>query len=212
MPVPLVIAGIAGASAVTGAIASSGLQGWGKAYLKRTLSRHSKEIEQWALASVFEKMGLPDLVNDDGRVDRRSFTAAVNASILSGQEFQLTDLFDSQAVKNDALKFGLLQVAQQAGLEVEHVSVQGLGDAVRAWVMDQVAEELTAEDVGELIQDAKDVYEIIQLYKRYKKAEQDGGGDEDGGRKPLINTPEAISNRERQARYRANNKRRWVPR
>lgn len=208
MPIPLVIAGVAAVSSLGGALAAGGAKSVGAAYLKRTLSRHTEEIERWALSNVFEKMGLPDLMGES--LNRHSFTQAVNTAFLSGQDFQLTNLFDAEAVKNDAIKFGLLQVADQAGLNLETVSINGMRDAIRAWIMQLVEDELLMDEVGELAQDARDVYEIIQLYKKYKKAEQDGEAAEAGGRKPLINTPEAAANRERQARYRANHKRVWT--
>lgn len=216
MPVPLVIAGVASLGAVGGALTASGARAWGAAYLKRQLSRHQKEIEQWALANVFERMGLPDLTDGQG-VDRLAFTRAVNNQFLSGSGFEFSNLFDAQAVKNDSLKFALLQVAQQNGLALEHVSIDGMKDAIRMWILEMIQEEISAEEMGELIEDARDVWEIVELYKRYKKAEAEAGGDGSdrgdvgpGDKKPLLMTPEAINNRERQARYRANHKRVWV--
>lgn len=210
MPIPLVIAGVAGASALFGSLTAGGSRSVAASYLKRQLSRNSEEIERWALSAVFERMGLPDLMGET--VNRQSFTNAVNSTFLSGQDFQLSNLFDAQSVRNDAMRYGMLQVAEQAGLQLETVSVAGMKDAIQAWIMQLIEDELTADEVGELAEDARDVWEIIQLYKRYKKAEQDGAGEDggEGGRKPLIQTPEAISNRERQARYRANHRRKWV--
>ena len=205
---PLVIAGVSGASALFGAATAGGSRSLAASYLKRQLSRHTEEIEKWALSAVFEKMGLPDLTGEG--LNRQSFTQAVNATVLSGQEFQLTNLFDAQAVRNDAMRFGMLQVADQAGIPIETASLAGMRDGIRAWIMQLIEEEISADEVGELIEDARDIYEIIALYRKYKKAEADGEAEENGGRKPLINTPEAQSNRERQARYRANHKRVWT--
>ena len=181
----------------------------GAAFLKRQLSRHSEEIERWALANVFERMGLPDLM-DEG-ISREKITDAINQTFLSGQEFQLSNVFDREAVRRDAIKFGLQQVASQAGLRVETPTLAGMRDAIKEWVVQLVADELTMQELGELTQDAKEIYEIVKLYQRYKKEAADGEAAEAGGRKPLINTPEARSNRERQKRYRDSHKRVWQP-
>lgn len=207
MPLPLVLAGIAGASALGVSAVNSSI---GRAFLKRQLSRNSEEIERWALAAVFEQLGLPDLT--DGGLNKQSFTQAINDTFLQDQTFKFTNIFDATAVRNDALRAGLLQAAEQAGLQLENVSIEGMTEAIRLYVLELVQEEISADEAGDLLQDAKDIYEIIALYKRYKKAESDGEQEEGDGRKPLINTPEAASNRERQARYRANNKRVWVER
>lgn len=211
MPIPLVIAGISGASALFGATASGlvagGSKSVGAAYLKRQLSRNSEDIEKWALSAVFEKMGLPDLM--DGSLSRASFTDAINASFLSGQDFQLTDIFDSEAVKRDATRYGLKALADQAGIPVKTPTLTGMKDAIREWVMQLVEDELTMGELGELTQDAKEIYDIVQLYRKYKAAETDGEAAESGGRKPLINTPEAASNRARQKKYRDGHKRVW---
>ena len=207
MPLPLLLV-IPGVTALGGLGATVGKDA-AKSFLKRQLNLHREDIEKWALSSVFEQMGLPDLMGEN--VDKQSFTTAVNSSFLSGSEFKFTNLFDHEAVKRDAFRFGVMQAASEAGLQLEDVSQKGLVDSLRAWVLQLLEEEITAEDIGELTQDARDVYEILQTYRKYKKAAADGEAAEDAGRKPLINTPEAAANRERQARYRANHKKQWVP-
>ena len=209
MPIPLVLAGaVAGASALGGAAAGAVTSTAGRVFLKRQLSRHSEEIEKWALSAVMEQLGLPDLV--DGPINRETFTKAINQNFLSGYGFELSNVFDPVAVRQDALKFGLVKVADQAGFQLEDVSVKGLSDAIREWVISIIEDEIAMDEAGELLQDARDILEIVQLYRRYKKAQKDGEAAEADGKKPLINTPEAKSNRERQARYRANHKKVWV--
>ena len=210
MPAPLVLAGVAAVGAIFGALASEGVRTAGKAYLQRTLNTHRPEIEKWALSCVFERLGLPDLM-DEGKLNQGAFTDAINSTFLAGGEFKFSNVFDRNAIRRDAMRFGVMQVGSEAGLQIEDVSEKGLTDALKGYMMKLVEEELTAQDVGELTQDAKDVYEIIKLYRSYKKAESDGEAAERAGRRPLINTPEAAANRERQARYRANHRKRWVP-
>lgn len=211
MPVPLVIGAVAAASALFGSVAAVGARSAGKAYLTRTLQAHRPAIEKWALSAVFEKMGLPDLM-EGGSLNQGAFTDAINEKILGSSGFKFSNLFDRDAIRRDAFKFGVKQAAEESGLQLDDVSEQGLKDALKARMVDLVEAELTADDVGELTQDAKDVWEIIQLYKAYKKAAADGESAENGGRKPLINTPEAVSNRARQAKYRAGHKKAWVAR
>lgn len=208
MPVPLVVGAIAGVSALAGTGAAMVGREYARAFLKRQLFKHRDEIEKWALSAVFEQFGFPDLTGDN--VDRKSFTEAINQKFLSESGFQFTNLFDQESVKRDAFKFGVQRIAEEAGLTLEDVSEKGLVDALRRWVFDLIGEELTNEDLGELTQDAKDVWEIVQTFRKYKTAAEDGQEAEDKGRRPLINTPAAQKNRERQARYRANHKRIWV--
>lgn len=212
MPAPLVIGAVAAASALFGSVAAVGARATGKAYLTRTLNAHRPAIEKWALSAVFEKMGLPDLM-EGGSLNQGAFTDAINERILgaSGSSgFKFTNLFDRDAIRRDAFKFGVKQAAKESGLKIEDVSEQGLKDALKARMVELVEAELTAEDVGELTRDAKDVWEIIQLYKAYRKAAADGEAAENGGRKPLINTPEAVKNRARQAKFRQGHKKKWV--
>lgn len=208
MPAPLVVGAIAGVSALAGTAGAMVGREYARAFLKRQLFKRRDEIEKWALSAVFEQFGFPDLTGEN--VDRKSFTEAINQKFLSESGFQFTNLFDQEAVKRDAFKFGVQRIAEEAGLTLEDVSEKGLVDALRKWVFDLIGEELTNEDLGELTQDAKDVWEIVQTWRKYKKAADDGQEAEDAGRKPLINTPGAQSNRERQARYRANHKKIWV--
>lgn len=208
MPAPLVLGAIAGVSALAGTGAAMVGREYARAFLKKQLFKHRDEIEKWALSAVFEQFGFPDLTGEN--VDRKSFTEAINQKFLSDSGFQFTNLFDQESVKRDAFKFGVQRIAEEAGLTLEDVSEKGLVDALRRWVFDLIGEELTNEDLGELTQDAKDVWEIVQTWRKYKKAAEDGQDAEDNGRKPLINTPGAQSNRERQARYRANHQKVWV--
>lgn len=210
MVAPLVIAGVAAASALFGALTTEGVKTSGKAYLYRQLHKHRPEIERWAMGAVFEKMGLPDLV-EGGALNQGAFTDAINAKIMGSSEFKFSNIFDRDAIRRDAFKFGVQQIGSQAGFEVDDVSEAGLKDAIKGHIMKLVEEEISADEVGELTQDAKDVWEIVQLYKAYKKAAKDGQAAENGGRKPLINTPEAAANRARQATYRKAHKKRWVP-
>lgn len=208
MPAPLIVGAIAGVSALAGTGAAMVGREYARAFLKKQLFKHRDEIEKWALSAVFEQFGFPDLTGEN--VDRKSFTEAINQKFLSDSGFQFTNLFDQESVKRDAFKFGVQRIAEEAGLTLEDVSEKGLVDALRRWVFDLIGEELTNEDLGELTQDAKDVWEIVQTFRKYKTAAEDGQEAEDKGRRPLINTPAAQKNRERQARYRANHQKIWV--
>lgn len=208
MPAPLIVGAIAGVSALAGTGVAMVGREYARAFLKKQLFKHRDDIEKWALSAVFEQFGFPDLTGEN--VDRKSFTEAINQKFLSDSGFRFTNLFDQESVKRDAFKFGVQRIAEEAGLTLEDVSEQGLVDALRRWVVDLIGEELTNEDLGELTQDAKDVWEIVQTWHKYKQAADDGMDAEDKGRKPLINTPGAQSNRERQARYRAAHKKIWV--
>lgn len=194
MPFPLVIAGAAGIVAgVTSAASAS------RPFVARFLKRHQADIEQWALSNAFEAMGLPDL---DKSPSREQFTEAINAQFLAGSDFQLSNAFDSKAVREDAMRYALKKAAQQLGVELGHATVNGMKEALKAWVQDQVKAQIEA-GAGPLIDGAKDSPRIMAMIE-YAQSRPPAPG--------LLMTPDAISNRLRQAKYRARHTKHWEAR
>lgn len=210
MPIPLLAVGAAVVGSASAVLVSGGTKSIAATYLKRQLMRNQGAIESWAIKVVCDSMGLPDLM--DEKLDRQSFTNAINAKFLAGQAFQFTNIFDAQTIKNDAMRASLVTVAEQAGLTLEDKTPKGMANAIREWIMGVMADEIAMQEVGELTEDARDVWEILKLYHKYKTEEGEDGTATEPEPRPVIDTPEAASNRERQAKYRANHTKIWVER
>ena len=201
MPIPLVIAGAGGIVAGIASAASAS-----RPFVRRFLLRHRAEIEAWALQNAFEAIGLPELA--DGAPGRDDFTAAINAKFLAGTDFKLSNAFSRDAVKDDALAYGMRRAAQELGLTLEANTVNGARDALRGWVRDQVAAQIEA-GAGDMIQNAPDAPRVLAMIQSYRKLGPDGQPAPEPG---LDMTPEGISNRLRQAKFRARHKKFWVNR
>lgn len=194
MGIPLILAGASGIVAGLHSAASAS-----RPFVARFLKRHQSDIEQWALANAFEALGLPDL---DKSPSREQFTEAINAHFLAGSEVKLSNAFDAKAIRDDALRLALKRAADAMGVTLESDSVAGMREALRAWVRQQVADQIEAGG-GPLIDGAKDSPRIAAMIE-YAQSRPAAPG--------LLMTPEAISNRERQARYRANHSKHWEAR
>lgn len=174
-------------------------------FLRRYLIQHRADIEQWALKNALEAVGLPDLTDD--KLTRESFTKSINSSLLGGQEFQFTNLFDRASVVNDVTRVAMGRAARDLGLSIDANSIDGMRDALRGYVRGQLKEQISAGG-GDLIDTAKDVQSVVSNIKA-------AGYGDDGtkpDKPPLIMTAQAVSNRERQARYRAKHSKKWEKR
>lgn len=194
MAIPLILAGAGGIVAGLHSAASAS-----RPFVARFLKRNQADIEHWALKNAFEAMGLPDLSESPSRAD---FTDAINQKFLSGSPLQLSDVFDSRAIREDAMRYAMAKAAADLGIAVESPTVAGVRDALRGWVRSEVVAQLGAE-AGDMIEGAADHPRIAGAIAAHNAAPPKPG---------LLMTPEAISNRERQARYRAGKTKHWEPR
>lgn len=194
MGLPLILAGAGGIVAGLHSAASAT-----KPFLERYLRKHQAEIEAWALSNAFEAIGLPDLTANPSRED---ITEAINQKFLAGSGFALTNIFDAHAIREDGLRFALATAADQLGIQVESPTVKGMREALRAWVRSEVVAQLEA-GAGSIVDGAADHAGVLAMIQYHQSRPADPG---------LLMTPEAISNRERQARYRATHSKMWVKR
>ena len=196
MPFPLLLA----IPAVAGGVATVG-----RPFLHRWLKQNHEKIEAWALKNAFDAIGLPDLT--DEKLSRENFTKAINKKFLPSGALELSNIFDRAAVERDVSKYAFKKAAADLGISLEAETVDGMRDALGEWVRGQVREQVDAGG-GELINGAKDVAQLVDQI-------QDLGYGPDGEPVPgagLLMTKEAISNRERQARYRASHTKKWESR
>lgn len=187
-----------------------------KTELHHQLQRHRPEIEKWAMGKAFEAMGLPNLTGGE-KLNREAFTKAINAGPLAGTGLQLTNIFDKRAIQLDFQKLALGMTMQALGVSSKSAGLEDLRDALREWVSGQVRAQLadgaTADD---LVKDAKDLMAVVDIIsavnKEFREARKAGLPPPTGAppKKPLKTDKVAVQNRERQARYRASHKKRWV--
>lgn len=203
MPFPLIIAGAVAVSAGAGAAYSAA-----RPFLHRYLVRNRPAIEAWALANALEAMGLPDLANEN--LSRDDFTAAINKNFLAGSNVELTNIFDAVAIKQDVQRAALKRAASELGIELRSATIEGMKDALGEWVRGQVRAQIDAGG-GDLIDGAKDLSRVLVIIRSVQKG-LDQNGNPTGGDPGLDMSKEGISNRARQAKYRASHKRHWEER
>lgn len=151
-----------------------------------------------AAAHVLDKMGIP--IDLDGPVNKETITAAICEKLFGGT-LQFANLFDKDAVKADVKRIVSERAAAQFGFDGA-MSV----DAVKALLTSQVLQQVGAEmaaGTGEFIDAASDLQASVAICLR--KHYEDYNTPQDF-------TKEGISNRERQATYRAAHKKSWVSR
>ena len=201
-----------------------------KMELEHQLQRHRPEIEAWALRLAFEALGLPNLA-DEKTITRESFSAALSAKINGlinpentedtggiGRQaedvIRLTNIFDKAATRRDLERVALAAAAREFGIKANALTVDGLKDALRDYVAEQVAQQLEVGQ-GDLIDGANELAALLKVIKavrkEYASAHAQGLAAPPNPKRPLLMTPEAISNRRRQATYRSTHKRAWVP-
>lgn len=161
-----------------------------------------QDLEDAAISGAFERLGL-EIDPSDGGLSAQAITRAINEGPLAGSDVQLTNVFDKSALKTDLMRVAMAQAAQAYGLEVSGLSVESIKQELRRQVSREVMEQVRASG-GDLAPEAKDLAALVQQIEAYKRAKAAG---EDV---PLDMSPKGISNRERQARYRATHKRVWV--
>lgn len=197
MAAPLVIAigALAGAAAI---MAKEAI----RVELRHIMSRHRDQIERWALDHALEAAGLPGV--DD--LTQEGITAAINESLSgAGVDVQLSNVFSATAVRADFERIALARVASAAGLSIESPTPQAVADGLREWVVQQIRDQVEAGG-GDLIDGAPELSELRAIIDAALAARERRES------MPVSMTPEAISNRERQARYRATHTRHWEER
>ena len=210
MPFPAVVAlaaAIAAVYATVAAVLPDSLERISKEEFTRMFLGEVSEAEDAAIKDAFARMGLD--IDPSSGINAETVTAAINAGPLAGTGVEFSNVFDSDAVKRDLQKLALVHAAQSFGIELTSLDPDSVKEAIRAYAAEIVIEELSYG--SDLLDAAPDLIEIVKMIAAARKGYKNEMGqvvDE----KPLLMSKEAISNRQRQAKYRASNKRRWVPR
>ena len=207
MAAPLVALGAA-LAAVMGVVAASipdSITRITKEELARLIMGEVSDEEDEAIREVFQKMGLD--IDPENGINERTLTDAINNGPLAGTGVELTNIFDREAIKRDLTRLALVQAAQGAGLKLTSTTTEAVTEAVKTYIAEIVREEIKYG--GDIVDAAPDLVAIVKMIDAARKDYRNEAGDVIES-KPLLMSEAAIDNRRRQAKYRANHKRRWV--
>ena len=207
MGAPLVALGAA-LAAVMGVVAASipdSITRITKEEFARLFLGEVSEAESAAIKDAFQKMGLD--IDPENGINERTLTDAINNGPLAGTGVELTNIFDREAIKRDLTRLALVQAAQGAGLKLTSTTTEAVTEAVKTYIAEIVREEIKYG--GDIVDAAPDLVAIVKMIDAARKDYRNEAGDVIES-KPLLMSEAAIDNRRRQAKYRANHKRRWV--
>ena len=176
-----------------------------KEELARLIMGEVSDEEDEAIREVFQKMGLD--IDPENGINERTLTDAINNGPLAGTGVELTNIFDREAIKRDLTRLALVQAAQGAGLKLTSTTTEAVTEAVKTYIAEIVREEIKYG--GDIVDAAPDLVAIVKMIDAARKDYRNEAGDVIES-KPLLMSEAAIDNRRRQAKYRANHKRRWV--
>lgn len=211
MAIPLVIAGV---SASIGAIFAGAAElvpeaakDIAKEEFMRLVMGDVSDLEKEVIQAAFTKLGL-DIDPEEG-INATTITQAINNGPLASTGIELTNIFDREAIKKDMQKLALAYAAQSMGIKPKSLKADDVKDAVREYVSEMVIDEISNGN-PEWLEEAKDLVAVVQMISEARRLYKE---IEPGvfAKPELSNHPAAVSNRERQAKYRANHKRKWEP-
>lgn len=133
----------------------------------------------------------------DGEISKKTITEAICRDILGG-ELQFSNLFDRAAVKADVKRIAIEQASQSLGF-AGGGSIESIRDQLTNQLLDEIRAEIEAEN-GAFIEAAKGLASTQALLEKPKKEDWN---------KPVDFSEKGISNRARQAKYRAAHTRHW---
>lgn len=207
MAIPLMAAAAAALAAIYAAVPESIKDITKEEFLRIALGERS-EFEKAALSGAFEKFGLT--MDGDEPLTPETITRLINEGPLAGTGVELTNLFDKESLKRDFKRLALEYARQALGMDLPGLSQDAIIEYVRGYIFRKIREQVDSGG-GDIIARAPEFVTIMRMIEQAKEA---GRMDDSGNfvAPDLKMTPEAISNRERQARYRATHKRVWVQR
>lgn len=163
------------------------------------------DAEDAAIKDAFAKMGL-DIDPREG-INAQTLTRAINSGPLAGSGVELTNIFDRDAIKRDLRRLAMVSGANAFGVKLTSLDTESVQEAIKSHVAEMIREEISMG--GDLLDAAPDLIAIVKMIEAARKDYKNEAGDVIKER-PLLMSDAAINNRERQAKYRANHRRRWV--
>lgn len=167
-------------------------------FVRKELENGRAAFQDLAIIAAFQVLGIEFDVKD--KVNAYTVTQAINKTLLSGTDLQLTNVFDVDVSKGQIERYALEKINEGLGGELRFSSLKKpvLKRELKRYANYIVQKELAAG--GGAIADALgDSEHILSMIERYETQRD----------KPPSDLPEAEGNRERQGTYRANHNRHW---
>lgn len=167
-------------------------------FVRKELENGRAAFQDLAIIAAFQVLGIEFDVKD--KVNAYTVTQAINKTLLSGTDLQLTNVFDVDVSKGQIERYALEKINEGLGGELRFSSLKKpvLKREIKRYANYLVQKEL-AEGGGAIAEALGDSDDILKMIERYE-TERD---------KPPSDLPEAEGNRERQATYRATHSRHW---
>lgn len=192
------LAGEAIAQVVDFALDKLGLKQAKDEYLLRATENGRRIFENAVISAAFGVLGIE--FEEGDMVNAYTVTAAINKTLLSGSELELSNVFNVDATRAQIEAYALKKINEGLGGELRFKSLKrpDLKREIKRYANFLVQKEL-AEGGGVIADALGDSEKILAMIERYEK-ERD---------KEPSDNPEAEGNRDRQATYRANHYRHW---
>ena len=153
-----------------------------------------------ALRAALAEVGL-DIPS--GPVNQETVTEAINEQYLSELDIALTNIFDKRELRAALERVAIAKVADQLGLALKSNTVDGVKEAIIDSLSDVIGEQLASE-AGEIFEAAIPAVNISNFIRAAMKEPRGFHTN------IAVNmSDKAQQNRDKQARYRAKNKREW---
>lgn len=192
-----------------------------KSKLKGFLWKYRKIL---AIRSVKKLLGLPtpsffDMdywqidAGDDFSFDEQEVTAAINqkCGIKDKLGIEFTNIFNREAIKEDLNKLGLARINEILGASADNPVIESFNPAslranLRGYMGNQAMQAVSTG--SSFLIDGAGAQRIVTAAMTFERNYENYKPEQ---KRDLIMTQAAISNRERQARYRENHARHWEP-
>lgn len=208
MPIPAILAAGAAVMAALYAALPDSVHRIGKEELARLVAGEASDYENELLRGAFASIGLD--VDPEQGLTPQALTRAINDGPLAGSGVELSNIFDGAAVRRDLEQLALSYAAQNFGLDVPTLNVEGIKAAVKKEMSRRLMEQL-GEGAGDWVALAPD---LVDIARRLDAARAAGRLDAAGRfvEPELEQDDYHVNLRERQAKYRAQHSRHWEPR
>ncbi|WP_370678411.1 hypothetical protein [Comamonas sp. GB3 AK4-5] len=140
-----------------------------------------------------------------GPINIESITQAINDGPLAEFDVEISNIFNKRELREVLEKVAIQKVAEQLGLKLESNTTEGVKLAIVDLVKDEVGEQLASE-AGDIFDAAIPTAKIVAMIRQAIKEPRGYHTNV-----PTVMDEKAQKNREKQARYRAKNRRDWFP-
>jgi hypothetical protein len=195
---PYIAAGEAIAELVDRVLDAVDLRDAKEKWIRKNTESGRKVFENAVISAAFWKLGIE--FEEGDMVNAYTITEAINKTLLSGSDLELSNVFNADATRVQIEAYALKKINEGLGGELRFKSLKkpDLKREIKRYANALVYQELI--DGGGVIADSLgDSEKILAMIASY----------EAGQNLPLSDNPKAEGNRDRQARYRESHYRHW---